>query len=382
MKTIEEKAQAYDEALSRVKNIMAGEYETTFVYSPTLFEEIFPELKEGEDEKMRAMAIKAVYAPEAQSCIKSWGINPDDVIAWLEKQGEQKPADKVEPKFKVGDWVIGRATNNEPRQIAEITDNGYKSTYGGWYGFSWEDDIHLWTIQDAKDGDVLTWDNSKCIALFKNIYDKESFSSHGFIGHCTGTFESRLAFHDIEGAHPATKEQRDTLEKAMTEAGYCFDFDKKELKKIRIEDLVQSIEVQKPAEWSEEDEQHIDSLLKRLDGLCRNEFERTRFAINEDRDWLKSLKDRVQPKQEWSKEDEREIKHCIDFLNHPDMIKATPTIVKDCKNWLKSLKPQNRWKPSDEQIKVLDEVIRNPHLSTAEYNGLIEFMEQLKKLKD
>ena len=31
---------------------------------------------------------------------------------------------------------------------------------------------------------------------------------------------------------PATKEQRDTLEKAMTDAGYTFDFEKKELKKI------------------------------------------------------------------------------------------------------------------------------------------------------
>lgn len=49
----------------------------------------------------------------------------------------------------------------------------------------------------------------------------------------------------------------------------------------------------KPA-WSEKDEQHIDSLLKRLDGLCRNEFERTRFAISEDRDWLKSLKERIE----------------------------------------------------------------------------------------
>ena len=49
---------------------------------------------------------------------------------------------------------------------------------------------------------------------------------------------------------------------------------------------------QKPA-LSEEDEEHIDSLLKRLDGLCRNEFERTRFAINEDGDWLKSLKQRI-----------------------------------------------------------------------------------------
>ena len=50
---------------------------------------------------------------------------------------------------------------------------------------------------------------------------------------------------------------------------------------------------QKPA-WSEEDEQHIDSLLKRLEGLCRNEFERTRFAISEDKDWLKSLKERIE----------------------------------------------------------------------------------------
>jgi len=54
---------------------------------------------------------------------------------------------------------------------------------------------------------------------------------------------------------------------------------------------------QKPA-WSEKDKQHIDSLLKRLEGLCRNEFESTRFAISEDVDWLKFLKDRVQPKQE------------------------------------------------------------------------------------
>ena len=66
----------YKEALERAKK---GE----------CLENIFPELKESEDDKMRAMVIKAVYAPEAQSCIKSWGINPDDVIAWLEKQGEK-----------------------------------------------------------------------------------------------------------------------------------------------------------------------------------------------------------------------------------------------------------------------------------------------------
>ena len=48
--------------------------------------------------------------------------------------------------------------------------------------------------------------------------------------------------------------------------------------------------VQPKQEWGEEDEQHIDSLLKRIDSLCRNKFERTRFAISEDIDWLKSLR--------------------------------------------------------------------------------------------
>ena len=37
---------------------------------------------------------------------------------------------------------------------------------------------------------------------------------------------------DSKDFHPATKEQRNTLLKAMTDAGYTFDFEKKELKEI------------------------------------------------------------------------------------------------------------------------------------------------------
>ena len=45
--------------------------------------------------------------------------------------------------------------------------------------------------------------------------------------------------------------------------------------------------------WSKDDEEHVNSLLKRLEGLCRKKFSTTRFAINEDEDWLKSLKNRI-----------------------------------------------------------------------------------------
>lgn len=37
---------------------------------------------------------------------KDYGTNLKDCLAWLEKQGEQKSTDKVEPKFKVSDWIV------------------------------------------------------------------------------------------------------------------------------------------------------------------------------------------------------------------------------------------------------------------------------------
>ena len=47
---------------------------------------------------------------------------------------------------------------------------------------------------------------------------------------------------------------------------------------------------------------------------------------------------------------------------------------------LKSLKERYIWKPSDEQIEALNEVIRNSYLSTVEYNELVALREQLKAL--
>ena len=46
--------------------------------------------------------------------------------------------------------------------------------------------------------------------------------------------------------------------------------------------------------WSEEDEQHVNSLLKRLEGMCKKgaTYTATRFAVSQDIDWLKSLKER------------------------------------------------------------------------------------------
>ena len=268
--SIEEKAKAYDEAIKILEDINTGKCQKTIVFTEGLFDYIFPELKESEDDRM-VKFIKNQLFNIKKTITENYELDAKltKAIGWLEKQGEQKiktpeeslgidsdtynkivdeciygeqkPIDKVEPNFKVGDWVV--YCNDDVDLITGIEENGYCVNNSGYIPFICESDIRLWTVQDAKDGDVLAWDDSKCIALLKNIYDEDSFNSYGFVGGCTGTFESRQSYHDIEGAHPATKEQRDLLFQKMHEAGYEWDAEKKEL--IKIE--------QKPASWSKED---------------------------------------------------------------------------------------------------------------------------------
>ena len=211
---------------------------------------------------------------------------------WLEKQSELKSVDVIEPKFKVGDWII-----NKFHDICLITDidleNSYYICESNRFGNT-DGDIdltdkafHLWTIQDAKDGDVLAWDDSKCIALFKNIYDDVSFNSHGFVGHCTGAFESRLSYHDIEGTHPANKEQYDLLFKKMKEAGYEWNDKKRELKKI--ESFPNSAKTGK--NWSAEDEELMRHCYDALDVASYHSI--TKEDKEELIEWIKSLKQRI-----------------------------------------------------------------------------------------
>ena len=92
--TIEQKAQRYDEALEKAKELIV----TSAAYDKFTIERIFPELKETEDERIRKALIRAF---KSLNTIKVWsGIEHTDIIAWLEKQGSH--TDKVETKFYKG----------------------------------------------------------------------------------------------------------------------------------------------------------------------------------------------------------------------------------------------------------------------------------------
>lgn len=162
----------------------------------------------------------------------------EDVKRKLEKQGEQKPADKVEPKFKVGEWII--TPENKVLQITSIEGTTYRFNHEShyWETYYCDKQCRLWTIQDAKDGDVLhCWiDGDEFILIYKGVKDGY-ITTYGHLYQKLKLFAEEpttMFCRTIQGHFtPATKEQHDTLMKVMAGAGYTFDFDKKELKELK-----------------------------------------------------------------------------------------------------------------------------------------------------
>lgn len=82
----------------------------------------------------------------------------------------------------------------------------------------------------------------------------------------------------------------------------------------------------------------------------------------------------------WSEEDESYLNTTIAYLKDAKEFKKT---AENCINWLKSLRPQNRWKPSDEQTKALHDLNLTGNISYAgQGQVLIELYNDLKKLAE
>ena len=397
MKTIEEKAKAYDEAL-KVLHKYDG---ANIMFSQSLKEEMFPELKESEDEKWIPKEI-AKYLKEKGDFRSCW-------IAWLEKQGEQNPTclldnlesnvkfpfkarvksngkivtiqggqlnmdckkygkyqsdvedgyivykpedlesvcdieqefdDKAEPKFHEGDWIV---YEENIYQIHNISLKNYYeciSTDGTIHTFDFEyidSKSHLWTIQDTKDGDVLNSVRVKATIIFKNFnFDGKHINAYCALQQGILIKQELPWDRDFK---PATKEWRELLFQKMKEAGYEWDAEKKELRKIENKNPLLSdffkaeyergkADAQKSS-WSEEDEDYFDAIITKL------EVTQEDAALTDNQmKFLKSLKSKIHLKQEWSEEDDVMIRDILRWLP----AKSRPEYNQRRVDWLKSLK--------------------------------------------
>ena len=82
--SIEEKAKAYDKALEKARKLYNSEETSADV--EIACENIFPELKESEEEKIRKELIH--YFTEGIEFLSLCSVSREQILAWLEKHGE------------------------------------------------------------------------------------------------------------------------------------------------------------------------------------------------------------------------------------------------------------------------------------------------------
>lgn len=151
------------------------------------------------------------------------------------------------------------------------------------------------------------------------------------------------------------------------------ELEKKELKKIEPFK-------QKPA-WSEKDEKMLKSVISsiRISRSSCEEDDDVRDLFDNEIDWLESLKERVQPKQEWNEEDKNLLNRLIGVLDGTNKEDYHEAWEEKFLPWLKSLKERYTWKPSDEQMKFLWRYAEQNN-----YDGsiLTSLYNDLKKLRE
>ena len=223
--------------------------------------DIIPELAESEDEKIRKWIVDDITFNMNNEPLNNseYRKKAEKAIAWLEKQGEQNPADKVEPKFKVGDKIYLKPEYRMPDDDTPIAN----------------------TVKEIR-----------------RIDDKH---------------------YRFDGSYIFIEDQ-----------------DKYELVEPKPEENKGNLGGISP-NWSEEDEDY----LFLLNSICKDAEEK--------------------------------------YRNSPDVLVRKE--IANARNWLKSLRPQNRWKPSDEQMELLSEV-QSALLGKDCHNRFTGFMWELKKLKE
>ena len=196
-------------------------------------------------------------------CAERWLKSLKDRYTWkpTEKQGEQKPFDyenaniqqkdfaTVKTKFNKGDWIVNHY--NHVACIESIDEKHYvlscdDGSRERWSFMYIDRNWHLWTIQDAKDGDVLcTYEcnKPKIVFILKEnpivfILKGTSRKHYVFNYHCyynimypcfESNFKTGCLAPNKEDVKPATEEQRNLLFQKMKEFGYEWDANKKEL---------------------------------------------------------------------------------------------------------------------------------------------------------
>lgn len=168
-------------------------------------------------------------------------------------QHERKDEAPQEPKFKVGDFIV-KNTTGECDLITKITDEEYILKNTGFIPRKYENTWHHWTLQDAKDGDILISDSHNLLWIYHT--DKTAYAYLN-LNHQNATLSYNSEIVIPEDVHPTTNNERKLLFQQLEIQGYEWVNDKKELKKIGTK-------------WRDDEDQVLHGYYLTSDGLICN----------------------------------------------------------------------------------------------------------------
>ena len=235
------------------------------------------------------------------------GIPCTEIVNWLEKQREQEI--KKKPIWK--HWKNGIAGNGEGKQIYLIK-SGDSYTLSSCLGYECDyidlSDLDEFMLSEKQDKQKPAWSEED-----EQLIDE--------VAVCLRKYAEKV------------------------QGGYS---------KLYVQSLADRIESLRPVNtckatgWSEEDEERYLSCLKRL-GTGDIRQPETINTV-----WLKSIKDRVQPKVELTQLDKNILEAAIAFVEQNNHFNVWCGVDKHTVlSALHSIRPQKQWKPSEEQMKQL-----------------------------
>lgn len=255
--------QKYKEAKSLMEDCIPNE-DGYVTIKPS---DIFPELAESEDERIRKWLIGYFHQYKEDGIEKyANGLKVDSIIAWLEKKGEQKSIINVPPRNVIlAIWDLGN-------EWKELTNGSISTEYG----------TQLDYIQKHWHESEYYLKEKKELREIEEEYNGEDYGIDG-LWHAITILERTLG--EVEGY--------------QTDDGILEH--KCAIKAVR--DLVKERKKQKSIEWSYKDEKMIDYFICFIEHLyevapCRYEnpdiAKRVESNCLKRIEWLKSLKQRME----------------------------------------------------------------------------------------
>ena len=345
-----------------------------------ILEALAPELRESEDERIRKALVEFVHGAATVSNDID-GVSIHDCLAWLEKQKEEEGYEAIPVEstleyklgFKAGkdsekQKERGPLTKEEEYTLHRIIEYLEDETCPSeWINLL--HDIYCLPYEKQKEQKIMEqWPNisgckhdcKHCFA--KCLYRKEENDEQ------KSADLSEMMVHKEPYIAPVPTPMVADEQKPIKPSGKLSRQDY--LYQLLIDQLITYSDYEylighKPAEWSDTKEFVFKDICNHLEVEGYSGWVRLLNALRNGE---------FQPKQEWSEDDELMMKAVIGILGEDDHPKLC--------SWLKSLKPQSHWRPSEEHLSALLAIFNDPDNIGSQTCQLVltDLYEQLKKL--